>query len=168
MNNISPDDLTQKMVKDLLIYNPDTGVFTNRIDRRRIKAGDLSGTLNVGYIRITINNKRCLAHRLAWLYVYGEMPISDIDHINHNRLDNRIENLRLADKVVNGKNMSKSVRNKSGVVGVSWNTREKKWKAQISINKARKTIGAFKDFFECVCARKSAENKHGYHANHGC
>lgn len=159
--------IAQAELKELFNYDADIGVFTNKIDRGRVKAGDVSGTLNTGYIRIRIYVDRYLAHRLAWLWVYGEFPSGDLDHINHDRLDNRIKNLRLADKVINGKNMSLGKRNSSGIMGVSWNNKEKRWKAQISINKKRVYLGGFDDFFECACVRKSAENKYDYHENHG-
>lgn len=77
--------ITQAELKKALHYNPDTGVFTNRKSRGAAKAGKIAGCLNFyGYLIIKIDYKLYMAHRLVWLYIYGEMPVEQIDHINHN------------------------------------------------------------------------------------
>jgi hypothetical protein len=87
--------LTQSRLKELLIYDPDTGIFRRRIACGIAVAGSTPGNINaMGYLDISIGCKRYYAHRLAWLYVYGEWPSLEIDHINCDRLDNRISNLR--------------------------------------------------------------------------
>jgi hypothetical protein len=87
-------ELTQRELKRHLHYNPATGVFTRRIALSYpSKVGEVAGTLlPIGYVSIRINGRRYYAHRLAWLYVYGEFPI-EVDHRNENRRDNRISNL---------------------------------------------------------------------------
>ena len=95
-----------------------------------------------------------------------EMPVSEVDHINHNGLDNRWVNLRQVTRQENCKNTSLYKRNKSGVSGVAWNKRDKKWMAEIG-QRPRRKLGRFIDKFEAICARKSAENKLNYHPNHG-
>ena len=85
--------ITQEELKELLDYNPETGLFTWNV-YNNIKNKTTAGTFNDGYIQIKIKQKIYQAHRLAWLYVYGEWPKGQIDHINGIRDDNRIENLR--------------------------------------------------------------------------
>lgn len=94
--------LTLDKAKENFIYNPETGVFL------RVKNNKLTGNLNCKnkYIYLTIGRKFYLAHRVAWLMVYGEWPTSLIDHANQDKTDNRICNLRLADKSTNGTNRS--------------------------------------------------------------
>ena len=98
--------LTQAELKEVLEYDPETGIFRWKAPRcTRIKVGDLAGTLTWrGYVRIQLDGKRHQAHRLAWLYVYGEMPTKQIDHINGNCNDNRIINLRDVSNQINSQN----------------------------------------------------------------
>ncbi len=161
--------LTQKKLKMLLRYNPETGVFIWRIRvSRNIFANDIAGSHNsYGYMRITINRESHLAHRLAWFYVYGVWPEDQLDHINHIRDDNRIKNLREASARVNGKNQSLSERNTSGICGVHWCKARSTWRAAIRCDRVDLHLGSFADKFEAICARKSAENKYDFHENHG-
>lgn len=165
--------ITQKELKEMLHYNPDSGVFTWLISRSsRAKVGRIAGSVDVrGYIVIKLkseNNKGRFykAHRLAWFYMAGVWP-TGIDHINHIKDDNRLANIRESSQEENNKNTSLRVDNASGVLGVSFNKRLAKWIAQINVDRKRKHIGCFKDKFEAICARKSASNKYGYHPNHG-
>lgn len=160
--------MTQEILKQHLTYDSSTGKFYYVKTKSGIS--DLTkeaGTIDNGYIRITINRKTYRAHHLAWLYVYGELPVGIMDHINHNRSDNRIENLRLTDHVGNSRNFSKMSTNKSGVTGVHWDKRRNKWEAQISINSTNKMLGRFDDFNDACTARYNAEILYGYHQNHG-
>lgn len=157
--------LTQERLKELLHYNPDTGIFTwIDLKTKRRKLNPVAGFSDKGYIRIDIGKDKYRAHRLAWLYVYGEWPKKDIDHINHIRSDNRIENLRDVTAQQNHNNRSATKRSKSGVNGVSF---EGKWRARIYVDKKQVNLGVFYDLFEAICVRKSAENRYGYHKNHG-
>lgn len=151
-------------LKKILQYNPDTGVFTWLVDiARHIKAGSVAGYKDWrGYIIIGISGKNYKAHRLAWFYMTGEWP-ENIDHKNRNKSDNRWLNFKNATYLENNKNKSIQKNNTSKVTGVSRNKRDKTWCAYISINEKRTTLGNLKDFFEAVCLRKSAENKHGYY-----
>lgn len=132
-------------------------------------AGREAGTKGSGgYAQVIVNCKPIGAHRIIWEMYNG--PISkgmEIDHINHIRDDNRIENLRLVSKHENLKNQSKRNDNTSGVTGVSWNKREQKFRAYININGKEKHIGYFVDFESAVLARKALEKEIGYHENHG-
>lgn len=148
--------VTQDFIKSLLNYNPDTGIFTWKRNNR--KAGYVQKD---GYIRFNFNNIHYRAHRLAWLYVYGNFPDSHIDHINGNPSDNRINNLRLCDRSQNMSNRKLNNNNKLGIKGVCWNKRIKKFHVQIGINGKVKHIGYFDDleFAELV----SIEARNKYH-----
>lgn len=126
-------------------------------------ANKIAGTqCSDGYIRVRINSKSFLVHRIIWIMVHGEQPVQ-IDHISGNTLDNRISNLRSVSHSGNLRNSSISKNNTSGVLGVSLNRRDQKWLAQIGNERLIYT----KDFFLACCARKSAEANLGYHENHG-
>jgi len=163
--------MDQKSLKEMLSYNPKTGLFTwikINVRAHRVKVGDIAGWNNrFGYIGIAINGKTFLAHRLAWLYVYGEFPVGVIDHINRVKFDNRIVNLRDTTQSENLKNCVKSKKNTSGCTGVYWIKRRNMWRAMIMSNRTNDYLGDFKDKFEAICVRKSAENKYGFSGGHG-
>lgn len=161
--------VTQDRLKNQLNYNPRTGDFTWQAARSGVKLGSTAGayTLN-GYRNIQIDCERVMSHQLAWLYVYGRWPDDQIDHINGIRDDNRIENLRDVTHTENMHNQKRPKNNRSGVVGVSWaGGRSDKWYATICVHRKFINLGHYEDFFEAVCARKSAELKYNYHPNHG-
>ena len=97
---------------------------------------------------------------------YGEWPREDIDHINHNRLDNRIENLRCVNDSINLRNKSKSKANTSGQTGV-YRTAVGNWIARICVNHKQVNLGTFSDVAEAIAARKDAEKFYQFHPNHG-
>jgi len=160
--------LTQKYLKELLYYNPDTGIFTWKENRRRVKKGDVAGGFGEdGYIQICIDRFTYRGHQLAWLYHYGEYPCGYVDHINHNRSDNSISNLRCVTAAENGKNRGKQSNNKSGYVGVHWDKTRRKWLASIKVNRRCINLGRFKERKDAIFARQQAENKYGFHSCHG-
>ena len=160
--------LTQERLKELLHYDPEAGLFTWLVSSGNgVKVGDIAGSFSHGYIQIRVKGKLHQAHRLVWLYMSGVWPKDQIDHINHIRDDNRIVNLREATHRENGRNRSMKSNNKSGVTGVHRYEQRKKWVAQIKVDDKLIYLGCFTDKFEAVCARKSAENKFGFHPNHG-
>jgi hypothetical protein len=112
-------ELTQARLKELLHYNPETGVFTWRVSGGRFQAGSRAGGVesSSGYRAIGVQRKNIREHRLAFLYMTGALPKFCVDHINGNRDDNRWENLRAATYSENAHNMKKSAP-KSGVRGV--------------------------------------------------
>lgn len=137
--------LTQERLKELLEYNPDTGIFAWRVRASlHLRIGDIAGTLhNDGGLYIGINGKRYYAHRLIWLYVYGRWPENLIDHINHKRTDNRIVNLREATQAENQHNKIRANKDShTGFLGVS--KRGKGFNAQIRLNGILKYLGRFK------------------------
>jgi hypothetical protein len=139
-------ELTQERLKELLHYDPETGIFTNLTQRgKRIKIGGVAGCKHsLGYIHVTINSKIYKAHRLAWLYVNGKFPETCLDHINEIKDDNRILNLRMATHQDNLHNISSPhVDTTSGYLGVSWHKDRKKWQVRIMVNGRNKHLGYF-------------------------
>ena len=141
--------ITQDELKSMLDYDPITGVFTWKVKKsQRISIGDVTGCPNQdGYLIIKVNGENNRAHILAWIYVYGSKPLNEIDHINRVRSDNRIANLRDVTRAENCANKGGvyvvRVDNKSGVTGVHWNKKRKKWECYKNINSKRKHIGYF-------------------------
>lgn len=173
-------EITPALVREFFNYDPNTGVLTWRErDRKWFTtagsckswnnryAGRPAGNQNArGYIQCRLAGKLYYAHRLAWLYTYGEWP-DTIDHINGMTADNRASNLRNITQRENVKNLAQLAANTSGVTGVSWSRAKQTWLAMISVSGKNKYLGRSKDFFEAVCLRKSAENVYGFHRNHG-
>lgn len=159
--------LTHEQLEAVLDYDAHSGVFVwKEPTSRKIRRGKVAGSVRAdGYIGIRLFTKLYLAHRLAWFYMHGSFPPEQIDHINGNKQDNRIANLRCVSPAENMRNSPVSVRNKRGIMGVYWNKKGRTWHVQI--NSSGDFVGASKDFFEACCMRKSAELSHGYHGNHG-
>lgn len=154
-------DLTHKRLRELVTYDPETGLMRWRIARPRARPGDLIGTKSPeGYLRVEINGRCYRVHRLAWLYVYGDWPPHEIDHINGVRYDNRLANLRNASPSQNQANKGPTNRNTSGHKGVSWHSQTKKWNAYITIARKRKHLGLFRDKEQAVAAYRSAAALH--------
>jgi hypothetical protein len=169
MNKSVQNPPTKEYLNSVLRYEPETGFLFWKVRASyRIPMGTKAGTLTwAGYTSITIGGKLRLAHRLIWCMVHGEFPPNDLDHINHDRNDNRIENLRLASRTENMKNQSVGSNNKSGVLGVRWHKRSGKWKVQIGIEGKSIHLGYFKDKSDAIKARMEANIEYGYHVNHG-
>ena len=149
-------------------YDPGSGVIRWKMTRSGVRSGTEAGHIRAdGYRVIRFNNKIYFAHRLAWFITHGRWPHADIDHINHDRADNRMSNLREATSIINGRNMKLRKTNKSGVSGVHWDKQTRKWTAQINAGGKTIRLGYYVDFLDAVSARKAAEAKHGYHKNHG-
>jgi len=155
---MNKEDLPLWYVQDCLHYAPDTGIFTWRMTTKRTKEGAVAGCVKGtnGYIRITLAGAGYKAHLLAWFYVYGEWPDKHVDHINHNRSDNRIENLRLVDQKQNAQNMSKRKNSACEYKGVTPLTRDKtKFVAQIRYDGKQCKLGIFasqEDAHKAYCA----------------
>ena len=145
-------------LRQLLSYNPGTGVFTWLVALRLGKpAGDVAGTLGAdGYISISILRRKYKAHRLAWLYLHGEWPKDEIDHINGDRADNRLANLRPATRHKNSANKRRYSNNQSGRKGVNWHRQHQKWCTRITVNGKRKHIGLFHSLEDAADAYRRA------------
>ncbi len=161
--------LTQKRLKELLHYDPETGIFTWRkriLSRNRVSknGGKVAGGINktTGYVRIGVEGKKHKASRLAWLYVEGYFPEHDVDHRNRIRDDNKWENLRHATRSCNIRNCKTRSDNTSGITGVYWNTQRQKWFSHIAIPGKRISLGLFNSKLNAAKARLSAEIKFGF------
>ena len=154
--------MDQKTLRELLDYDPDTGVFLWKISRsNRVKVGDVAGrTNNTGYKDISIDSRRYLQHRLAWLYETGAWPVAEIDHINGQKGDNRLANLREATRSENLYNRKKPPRNTSGLKGVCWRADRKKWFAQLRVNGNQINIGCYDTREEAYSAYLTVANQY--------
>jgi hypothetical protein len=126
-----------------------------------------AGRGSAGYPKGELLGMNVLAHRLIWVMHYGEDPSGMIDHIDHNRANNRISNLRAANYTINAQNRSLGTRNKSGVIGVRWVPSRNKWRADIRAEGRDIFLGNFEQKEDAVMARKSADVKYGFSENHG-
>ncbi len=147
-------------VRELLHYEPSTGVFTWRSDRSRTaKAGDVAGGLNKkGRRMIGVDGKDRSASRLAWLYMTGEWPEHQVDHEDRNKLNDAWGNLRPATNKQNCENRGLRSDNKSGVAGVWFdNSRKKKWRAKIGHKNKQIHLGGFPDLASAIAAKAAAE-----------
>lgn len=152
--------LTVERLREVLSYDPETGEFrwnstgSGRSATPGCKDAD-------GYWRIGIDYRMHKAHRLAWLYVYGELPAVEIDHINCDRLDNRVANLRLCiDGIVNKQNPAgKTRRNKSGRPGLFWFAKTNRWRVQITCDRKQIHLGYYRDIEEAAAVYAEAKAK---------
>jgi hypothetical protein len=133
--------LTAEEFRRLFHYEPETGVFTRLYSSQGCIAGAPVGSFDKrGYLRIGLHGFTYSAHRLAWLYVHGVWPSKYIDHINGDKGDNRITNLRDASPTVNSRN-----RRVADHMGTSKDERTNKWRSSIKVNGKRKHLGMFDD-----------------------
>lgn len=167
-------------LRELFSYNPETGILVfkerpaesfateNAYGTWTAKfAGKAAGGLDSnGYIECRINNRSYKVHRLIWKIVHGVEP-DCIDHINGNRSDNRLCNLRNVSMADNQRNAKRRKDNKTGVSGVRQCLRTRRWLAAIRVAGKIRWIGAFTTFEEAVAARQLAERQYGFHENHG-
>lgn len=142
-------------------YEPETGFLFWRGTGTGKKIGrPAGGNFGIGYISICFNQDRIMAHRVAWLLSTGFWPSNQIDHRNHIRSDNRIVNLREATNEENTRNRLVLKRNTSGVTGVHFHKRDRKWVAQITVDGKHKFLGYFNDLSSAQSTRKEAEKKY--------
>jgi len=136
--------LTAQYLRELLHYDPETGVFTWIVRRPGVAADSIAGWLNgEGYRQITIDGVHHCANRLAWLYMTGEWPAAQIDHRDGVRNNDRFDNLREATGTQNQRNSRKRRDNASGFKGVHFNTRDKRWMAKIRRDGRQRHLGCF-------------------------
>jgi hypothetical protein len=138
-------ELTHQYLMEVLQYDHETGVFTRKVQTSNfIEVGQKAGTITSdGYLVVSVAGKQILAHRLVWFYVHGVWPENHIDHINGNRSDNRIANLRDVTNQVNSHNRTAPPKSVSGALGVSYDKRREKFRSRIMVDGVEKWIGSF-------------------------
>jgi HNH endonuclease/AP2 domain len=161
-------------LRALLTYDPQTGALTwkpRAIDPKnwnKRHAGKPAFATNIrGYLCGAVNRVLLRGHRVAWAIHHGHWPQGEIDHVNGDKQDNRLENLRDVTAQENRKNQKMRVGNTSGQTGVCFIPSRRKWRALISHNGQRINLGSFDCRDAAVAARAMAEATYGYHQNHG-
>ena len=165
--------LTQEYLKSILDYDPLTGVFTWKYREGGFKgwnsryAGKFAGSKMVnGYMNISIDGKRKLSHRMAYLYMAGSLP-REVDHKNHIRDDNRWCNLRASNSYINSRNQKLRSTNTSGFNGVYWDKAKGLWYVRIGLKGKNLHGGYFELKEDAINKRKDMNKKLGYFESHG-
>ncbi|HPE48705.1 MAG TPA: HNH endonuclease [Hyphomonas sp.] len=174
--------LSPEVVRKLLSYDPETGVLIWKSRDRGMFAirrlwlawntkyagrPALDCRDNTGYLHGRVLCQKVYAHRAAWVCHTGEWPEASIDHIDGDKRNNRIANLRSVSHAVNCTNVKRRSDNKSGVLGVFWHVRDSKWQAKIKVNGKDIDLGRFEKLEDAAEARRVATVQYGYHPNHG-
>lgn len=158
------NDTPFDQIDQLLRYDPESGKLFWRVSRGQLQAGSEAGTITAinqrtPYIRMLVNRRPYLAHRVAWLLMTGSWPVNQIDHRNGDGLDNRWCNLRQADASLNMRNQALKRTTTSGFRGVNFRKRTGKWKVEITHNEQRLFLGYFDDLEDAVLKRLEAEHE---------
>ena len=155
------DIITQEFVQSLFDYDFATGnLIRKKTTSSKAKAGSIAGSLKGHrYARVSVNNKLHYVHHVVWIWHHGCLP-AEIDHINRDRFDNRIENLRPTDRSANNINTNTRCNNKSGFAGICWDKRYKKWQVRIGVNNKSKHIGYYDDLDTAKQKREEAVKLH--------
>lgn len=162
-------------LRQRLRYEPETGKLYWRddpaMDRRwrgrYANTEAFTANNGNGYRMGRVDCRGLLAHRVAWAIVNGAWPEGQIDHLDHDRTNNRMENLRVVAHQENHRNTTRRKNNTSGAMGVSWYKAGAKWTAYIMVDGCKEHLGYFDEFDDAIAARKAAEARYGFHANHG-
>ena len=161
-----------EVIRETVDYDPATGLFfwrkigVKQLDSRRAGKRAFVTYFN-GYLKGTVRGVQLMAHRVAWKHYYEQDPQGEVDHINGNRLDNRIANLRVVTSLENKRNARRPNHNTSGCVGVSFRADKSRWRAFITLDNRSVHLGYFNDKDAAIDARKAAEARFGFHPNHG-
>lgn len=161
--------ITAARLREQLTYDEETGVFCWKIQKGWKFPGDVAGYIRQdGYVYIRVDAILYSAHRLAWLYVYGDWPKECVDHINNIKSDNSKKNLRAATNQQNMWNRVAQKNNTSGYKGVSFHGASKTWKATIKRDGKHIQLGHYKTAEEAHLAYcEAAEKYHGEFSNKG-
>ncbi|MCP4059593.1 MAG: HNH endonuclease [Pseudoalteromonas sp.] len=157
--------ITQQQISEALFFNPNGEVRHNKPNTSHHNK-IVGSRHHTGYLVHTFNKKQYGLHRLVFLHFHGYLPKS-IDHFDQDKSNNAISNLVPSDATHNGMNRRLNKNNTSGVVGVVFDKRRDKWKAQIKVNGKQISIGSFTDKDKAITARKEAEHKYGFAKLHG-
>lgn len=161
--------ITQEQLKEIITYDPETGICTWKTSPNKLlPIGRECKSIDVhGYYQLSAYKKIYKLHRLCWLYMTGKMPDGQIDHINHNRTDNRWCNLRVVDNKENHKNRPLQCNNKSGVPGVCFSSKYNKYRSYITLSGKQIHLGLYENINDAIEARKIANVKYNFNKNHG-
>ncbi len=155
--------LTAEQLRAAVSYDPETGIFTRIVRASRIAAGTIAGHVTFhGYLVFHVRGVEYFSHRLAWLYVFDRWPMAQIDHIDGNRTNNRIANLREATNSINHQNMRKARTDNvsSGLLGVyAYNHGGARWRAQIFFDGRHHHLGIFSTPQEAHAAYVEAKRR---------
>jgi len=153
--------ISQARLKEVLHYDPKTGIFTNRIARAHAPVGSVAGWVHVsGYRYVCVDGVSVKAHQAAWMYMTGEWPTETVDHRDNDKGNNRWANLRTATNTENCRNVTHNCRNKSGVRGVLYRERpgrSPEWWASIRVDRRLIHLGIFRSLKAAAEARREAE-----------
>lgn len=144
-----------------------SALHTSKVWNRRYAGKEAFTAIRKGYKVGSISNVNVEAHRVVYCHYHGAWANGQIDHDNGRPLSNAVSNLRDITHAENTKNKAMTTRNKSGVMGVHWCKKDKRWVAQISIGNRSKHLGQYREIEDAVVARKTAERDLGFHKNHG-
>lgn len=175
------DFVSAERLRSVVTYNPKSGLFrwlhrpfdefpdirSARIWNARYKGKPAFEADRNGYLAGKVDGVQYATHRLAWLYVNGCFPEDEIDHINGDRKDNRIANLRAVSRLENARNLKRYKSNSSGVQGVSRWPGKDLWRANIYYKGKHVHLGSFPTIEAAAAARREAESFYGFHLNHG-
>jgi hypothetical protein len=169
------EKLSAERISDLVEYYPRTGLFTWKAradvarnwNTRHAGRPALISVDGKGYLFGRIDYHMYRAHRVAWAAYYGEWPVNFIDHVDGDRKNNKIDNLRDVTHEQNCRNSAMRYTNTSGRIGISFDRRSSKWYAYIRVGGKMKNLGVFKARDDAIAARERAELEFGYHPNHG-
>ncbi len=159
-----------KRLEDVFMYDCSTG---NILWKKPYRGKAVAGSVTKGfksktpYIFVTYKGRKYSAHRLAWMLFYGDYPDGNIDHIDGNGCNNKIENLRCISPSDNHKNKPMQSNNTSGHVGVRLIKATGKWCAEITSKRKKIFLGNYSDINDAIDVRKKAEKEYGFHKNHG-
>lgn len=163
-------ELDANYLKERFEYDASTGaLFWKKANKRWI--GKEAGAIHIcahgkRYIRCLLDGKNVYVHRIIWTMVHGSQPVN-IDHIDGDSLNNRIENLRSVTHDVNTKNQRLHSTNTSGHIGVGYRSDSGKWRARIMVDGKPITVGTFPTKEAAIQARDAANSEYGFHENHG-
>lgn len=154
---------SQERLKHLFTYDAERGTLIwKNPTSRRVKVGWDVGTINpvTGRRAVGVDRRHLYHYRLVWAWHYGDPGSAEIDHIDRDHTNDRIENLRLATTSQNGANRGLLKNNRSGHKGVSWDNQRQKWFAKIEVNRKQIALGRYDRLEDAVEARRRAEAQH--------
>jgi len=151
----------------LFSYDPDTGNLYNRLKGKGKRTGPIGGINSQGYISVCYNGKKWLGHRVAYVIFHGSIDQRhDIDHIDQNKLNNRIDNIRAVDRATNNRNSGLRADNTHGAKGICFHSDRKScWSATMFVGGKKKGLGYFEDKQDAIAARKEAKIKYKFTAD---